>query len=83
MGASLAAGGQLVIAAFDDNGATLAQGAGHLLAGAVQNPLEGPAGDLHPLGGAVLFQPFQVAQAQAFQLFQPAGSPVCRRGVWG
>ena len=26
MGASLAAGGQLVIAAFDDNGATLAQG---------------------------------------------------------
>ena len=59
MGASLAAGGQLVIAAFDDNGTAFAQGPGHLLAGAVQNPLEGPAGDLHPLGGAVLLHAFQ------------------------
>lgn len=58
MGASLAAGGQLVIAAFDDNGATLRTRRRPPFGGrGTKIRWKVPRGDLHPLGGTVRSSP--------------------------
>ena len=54
---------KLIMPAFDANALAVHKRIGHLAARAVNNALQGAAGNLHLFGGLILIKPFQIAQA--------------------
>jgi len=58
------------VAAADAERQPAAQGAGDLVAGALDDPAEGRAGYVHPLRGLILVEPLEVGEPERLELVE-------------